>query len=195
VNALIVRFIKSCMYKQLLKIAILFLFFVPSFAYALVHTYTCDDFAYEGGASCTDDVITSSGAGNAYDDGSPRNFDLSQANDWYASFVFEGTSFDLECVSGTCSDTTYNTPGTYTDEPFTYTSGSDTGIYIHGLLDGSVSELCITDEIGGCGSAPTPSSTVASTTIVDNPAQNIYNGMVLFLGFLWFTVWFFSKKR
>lgn len=42
------------------------------------------------------------------------------------------------------------------------------------------------------------SSTVASigtTTIVDNPAQNVFNGVVLFLSFAWFAAWFFAKKR
>lgn len=44
-------------------------------------------------------------------------------------------------------------------------------------------------------SSSTPEATVSSTTIVDNPAQNVANALLLFLGFMWFTAWFFSKKR
>ncbi len=47
---------------------------------------------------------------------------------------------------------------------------------------------------GGGGGGGTGTTTTASTTIIDNPAQNYFNGFAIFLGTFWFVVWFFMTR-
>jgi len=45
----------------------------------------------------------------------------------------------------------------------------------------------------GGGGGGTTSTSTATTTLINNPNQDLFNGLVLFFGVFWFVVWFFKR--
>jgi len=187
------------------------MFFIPIPAYATTYTYDCGDLSNADGAACTSGAWSKASAFSLLDAG---GFGPLAAGTWYFSAIVSADTanpFRITCYeysSGTCNTYATVSVGTIEALPFDVLSGTSNGIYLWGqtATNPAISELCITDiegdcESGGGGEASTtPFYEIFGTTtgtyhIVDNPTQDTFNLILLFLIGFFGMSWLFAKKR
>lgn len=152
------------------------LFFLPLSALAITHNYTCSDFSTMGSDwSCASNVFTSSGVtGNSLSDqATPRAFELGNDTTWYLSATISGTGRgEVNCEgSGNCDPWQYLYQSV-SDMVIPQNGSAPSGLYIrsdnaaagggYANFSGTISNLCITDTIGGCATAPTSTATTTN---------------------------------
>jgi len=201
--------------KKLLFILAVF-FIVPNVSQAaILHRYTCADGLTPAGASPTcvgTDVFTFGGGAASMNDSAPL-FSTSDGSTVYITLSTTGGSSPYYALifAGSMGNSFYNITGNVSETAHTISglggSGAMTSFLIRDDNAGTIYDLCIDDDGTSCTSAPIPesgndygqniffvASTTASTTlsIVDNPTQDLFNGLLLFFIVLWGTVWFFK---
>jgi len=114
---------------------------------------------------------------------------------WYVSAVVS-SGVGVARANGFNDAPTSLSVGANVDVAITTTGGEGLMISSNGSYVGSISSICVSDTQGVCVPVPPPTPTpMATSTLVDNPAQNAFNGMVLFMMAFWGIIWFFRKAR
>lgn len=172
---------------------------LPSIAHATVtHHYTCSDFSQLFNTTCSADVITFTAGvqSTAVDDPNAGiSFNLDGTSDWYLTVTYTETNADH--IGYWCTGTTFNctTPSGYTDlangvntDLHLVTNPSEptaTGIAFYNDYvganrgGGTLSDICITDTVGGCNpTSPTASSTISSV----EPFVDQYGTTIMWIG-------------
>jgi len=180
-------------------------------AEAVYHVYTCADGLTGAGASydCTDDIFTlaSGGGASSYTDTGGTVFTIADGTTYYISYnatrdgigPYDGR-FRFDGDSGNTDNSWLWVSGDNVDVEIPDTTGiGDNGhILIYASTQGSIQNLCISDTLGECGGTPDPdpATTTATTTVqtVDNPSQNVFNGMLLFMLSMFFAI-FLARKH
>jgi len=89
------------------------------------------------------------------------------------------------------------------EDPFTpIMGGRDMDFfYIYSSYAGTIYDICIDDDGvscsgggGGDDGGGTGTTTVATSTTIDNPSQNIFNGFIMFFIGLYLAIWIHKKK-
>jgi len=186
-------------FMTVLIAALLGVFFIfATKAHADAHHLTCGNFN-GGSASCSAGVLTFTGSGDGkYNNGLGIIF---SPGTYYFSFTAVGTGTGEEGVFG---DTTFTTNpfsnGTVIDDPVTVPPGdSSWNSYVwgdSGSFMGTVSDMCWSDSAGECEAAPPgpeASTTNATTTYIQNPNQDLFNGILIFFLAAAFVVWTFKR--
>jgi len=203
--------------RWLLRLTLILGFvFVFAFQEKVAHAattvhYDCSNISV-GSGICSGGVFTFSGGGDEVDtDSSSYSFGVGVPV--YLSYT--AVSSGVMRVNINNADTSsnvgpFNLTGSQSDYPMTPVSGNPTYIqfYDNGSFIGTVSDLCITDTPGGCGSPtpPTPgptsfncvkdaSSTSCLVQVQDNPTLDFFLGIFTFMGGLIFMVWLFKMRR
>lgn len=181
------------------KILIFLPFFLPSFAFAATtHHFDCTDIAStDASVSCTDGVWTASAPGSAV--WSTGGYEVPAGTNYVSAVVSNASHFQLSCYDGSANPCTGISLSDGENFDVSMNFDSTAGLYIFGNGGGgwTVSDLCVTDTLGDCGSAPPPmpTSTVASTTVMNNPNQDFFNGIVAFFAMFYGMIWLFRKQR
>lgn len=193
---------------------------VPGVASAANHTFTCADLTMNSIATCTStgDINFFTGGSNqyAYNSGA---MSYSNGTTYYVVANVSGStgSWDLELQQGSGTHLTVGfASGQYTGTIVAGGGGDPVGMVIKPVTvggvsssQGTLSSFCISDVSfadcggggggggGGSNSAPFPfPGKEASTTyqIVDNPTQDVFNGVVLFMGGMVLMLWLFKRR-
>jgi len=186
-------FLVSMLKKTILLIGISLLVF-PSLSFAAVtHDFVCADMpSMDGSVSCVADTWVASSPGSALDDGTHYALPIGT---WYIyADVINHANFSMYCYNGVanpCDNPSYSADGV---GYVTMTVSSPAGLYIFGNGGGgwTVGSLCATDVIGGCDSV-TP-TTSATSTLISDPNRDFFNGIILFMVGMIFTVWLITKR-
>jgi len=195
-----------------LPLALFFCGFIPSTARAsLTHTYSCGDFdTITGAASCHAGALTFTSAGTqvAYDDVGNTTFhwNLNQASTWYLTFTVtspSGTGL-YDCIGSTITCVQNSFTGDVSDQSFSITNpGNPNGGGIifrnnSGAFSGTISNICITDTIGGCGGGGGGGGNTIATSsgqLIDYVNGDFYLLWTVFIGTMGGTIWFFRRPR
>jgi len=200
----------------------------PSVSFALVmHNYTCSDFTptLAGGATCASDVVSLPVANSTYAiDGTgsdDAHFPLNASATYYVSATMSGSGQLCMYGDGAHGGTVYplGETSSFTDAAIVMPTNGGVnnlsflvGFGPSGCADtfvGTVSNICITDTIGGCsggggggGATSTvpwvsPFSLTGSSTaysVVDNPVQDLFDGVLLFMIAMVTIIWLLRKN-
>jgi len=176
---------------------------------ATTHHYTCDDFISGiNPPSCSANVFTFAGD-SGYRDSPAAVFNLT-AGTWYLNFTYSGTgNFNVNGFATGDADHT----GSEIDYVVTTLFFTRIEIWDHTSFVGTISNVCVTDTPGDCASGgggggsgngvfpdgsevfPGIATTTIVFSIVDNPTQDFFNGMVLFLMCNFGLIWVFKSRR
>jgi len=185
---------------------------MPGVAFAANINYVCSDFTLAGGPSCSGNsiVFTVGGSNERGFDDTPH-FTINDNTTYYivgsvsgsvgsvaigAQDFGNGARADQDAVAGggdfhfsiTTSGGTNNWFTALKAEPYSGTSATD----------GSVDSLCFSDvSYADCGynpPSPDASTTVATTTTINNPNQDVFNGVLLFFIGFFGIIWLFKKR-
>jgi len=194
---------------------------VPALA-ATSYTMICADsgiWTSGGTFSCTGtDVLNFTAGTNAHLESSPSNYHLTDNTTYYVSGTYSGTGNIAIGVGGDNVGSSYYTASaSFSDVPLTYPNGNTantgtlqfydgSGAVCNGVgcsFTGSLTTVCITDTIGGCGTPTPPQSngsfdpfgTTTSYTVITNPNQDFFNGMMLFMSGLFLILWLFKGRK
>jgi len=189
--------------KYTLLLAILFLPLFSVHAASTYH-YTCIELHTDGtGITCSGismNAVFSGGSNEGVYDFTP-NFNLTSGI-WYASISTTLGGYSFASVN---DPTTNVYTSSITNTAFNVTNAG--GFYINNcdtsncsgsptFSAGSVTDLCVTDTPGDCegGGGGGGATTTASTTTVDNPTQDLFNGILLFFLSAGFIIFIFKKR-
>jgi len=187
--------------KKLLYILLLLL---PSISLAATtHHYTCAELSITAGSpTCSADAWTFANTEvQTVDDISGVALDL-QGVTWYVSWTQTGgQEIRYLCDNYPTSCTFNGHSATFTAQSWAVSAGTPTGFIITNNVGGGVyhsgvvSNVCVTDTSGDCEATPSGGTTASTTYMfVDNPPQDIFNGLVLFITSFWGIIWFFRKR-
>jgi len=195
---------KSIKLASLLVVASFLL--LPNAALAAHYVYTCADWHFfSGSAACVSDIINI-GSGETVSESSPGAWTYNNGQTYY--FKVQQT--------GSGTQTYYLTGQLNNGSPFPTGTEGNTGLYTFSgaapasnptgnwlelsstNFTGSLDYICVSDTSTADCPDPSGGGSTGTTTppqIVDNPAQDVYNGMILFLCGFFGMIWFFRRNR